>query len=171
MKAVTVVKEFLSSALSGLRALFGMLTLLFAVASLSAGAFAEAPPAKKKAPIFDENRTHKVSVFSFMQSLSGRGASYPVLVTLNVKGPKALTEFCDNQPRVNEAVLGVLSRDRAATDRNAALRSIKAPLRKAVNGVLPGKPVRKVSTRTGRSPAEFGPDLVKTKKACKAIRG
>jgi hypothetical protein len=105
-----------------------------------------------------------------MHSLSGGGSSYPVLVTLNVKGPKALTEFCDNQPKISEAVLGVLSQDRGKANRKSALRSIKIPLKKAVNRVLVGKPVRKVNTRAGRTPAEFGPDLMKTKRACKAIQ-
>ena len=94
-----------------------------------------------------------------------------MLVTLNVRGPKALAQFCDNQPTVNEAVLSVLSRDRGKLGRGAILNSVKAPLRKAINRVLKGKPVRKVDTRAGRTPAEFGPDLMKTRKACKAIQG
>ena len=84
---------------------------------------------------------------------------------MRVKGPKALASFCDNQPKVNEAVLDVLSQDRGKSGKKAALKSIKSPLRKAVNRVL------KVLARTGRTPVEFGPDLMKTKKACKAIQG
>lgn len=136
-----------------------------------AGFAAGAAAAKKTDPIFDENRIHKVSVFSYMQSMSGRGPSRPVLVTFNVKGPQALVEFCDNQPSVNEAVLDVLSRDRGRAGKKAVLKSVKSPLKKAVNKVLTGKPVRKVHTRTGRTPADFGPDLIKTKRACKAVQG
>ena len=154
-----------------MRSLAGSFAGMAMLFGLVAGAHAETTPTKKKDPIFDENRIHKLSVFSYMQSMGGRGPSQPVLVTMRVKGPKALASFCDNQPKVNEAVLDVLSQDRGKSGKKAALKSIKSPLRKAVNRVLKGKPVRKVLARTGRTPVEFGPDLMKTKKACKAIQG
>lgn len=170
MTAVTLPSALLRSFLTTVRLFLRRIPAFIFMIGLTAAGIAEAAGSKKD-PIFDEDRIHKVSVFSFMQSLSRGGKSYPVLVTLNVRGPKNLTTFCDNQPKVNEAVLGVLSQDRGKANKKAVLRAIKMPLRKAVNRVLTGKPVRKVVTRAGRTPAEFGPDLMKTKRACKAIHG
>ena len=137
----------------------------------AASAAAETPPPKKKDAIFDENKIHQVSVFSYMQTMGGRGPSQPVLVTLNVKGPEALAEFCDNQSSVNEAVLQILSRDRGRAGKKAVLKSVKKPLQKAVNRVLAGKPVKKIETRSARTPAEFSREMTHTRKACKAIQG
>lgn len=171
MNMMTRATSFLISVAAGIRAFAGIVVGMTVLCGFAASAAAEAPPPKKKDPIFDENRIHKISVFSYMQSMGGRGPSRPVLVTLKVKGPEALAKFCDNQPSVSEAVLDVLSRDRGKVAKKAALKSVKSPLRRAINKVLKGKPIRKVNARAGRTPAEFGPDLMKTKRACKAIQG
>lgn len=171
MNMMTRATSFLNSVAVGIRAFVGTVVGVVVLCGFVTSVAAEAPPPKKKDPIFDENRIHKISVFSYMQSRGGSGPSRPVLVTLKVKGPEALVKFCDNQPSVSEAVLDVLSRDRGKVAKKAALKSVKSPLRKAINRVLKGKPVRKVDARAGRSPAEFGPDLMKTKRACRAIRG
>jgi hypothetical protein len=132
-------------------------------------AAAGSEPQARKNPMLDENRRHDLSVFSFMSSPRGQT---PVLITLNVKGPKALTSFCEFQPKVDEAVLGVMMQAPSdQRDEKKALAAIQGPLRQAINEVLPGKPVRKVLTRSGRTASEFGPDLLRTKDACKAVDG
>ena len=135
-------------------------------------AAAESAPKARKNPMLDENRRHDLSVFSFMNDLGNRRDQAPVLVTLKVKGPKALTSFCEFLPKVNEAVLSVMMQGPPVRgDEKKILAAIEAPLKKAVNDVLPGHPVRRVVTRSAMSVSEFGPDLLKTKNACKAIDG
>ena len=86
--------------------------------------------------------------------------------------PKALTSFCEFLPKVNEAVLGVMMQGSPVKgDERKALTVLQGTLKQAINDVLPGHPVRRVVARAARSASEFGPDLLKTKNACKAIDG
>jgi hypothetical protein len=135
-------------------------------------AAADSEPKARKNPMLDEDRRHDLSVYSFMNELGDRRGETPVLVTLNVTGPRALTSFCEFQPRVNEAVLGVMMQGAPVRgDEKKMLAAIESPLKLAINDVLPGKPVRKVVTRSARNASEFGPDLLRTEKACKAVGG
>ena len=140
--------------------------------SLAGTAMAADAPTARKNPMLDEGRQHDLSVFSFMNDLGGRRGEVPVLVTLNVTGPKALTSFCEFLPKVNEAVLGVMMQGApVGGDEKKVLTALQGTLRQAINDVLPGHPVRKVATRSARTASEFGPDLLKTKNACKAVDG
>ncbi len=99
------IEEFLSLC----RLLVGLLAMLaiscaVALTLIGSAEASDAPKARPN-PMLEEDRVHDLSVFSFMSSPRGQA---PVLITLNVKGPKALTSFCEFEPKVNEAVLNVM---------------------------------------------------------------
>lgn len=138
---------------------------------LAANAAAEdAKPAKKIDPLLLEDTIHKLSVASFLQSFSRGGRSVPILVTLSIKGPKGLQSFCELRPRISEAVLNVVTDDQViGVNRKNRMSDVRAHLLDAVNEALPDAPVSSIDTKTGRSPSEFGKEMIHTSRTCKKL--
>ena len=131
---------------------------------------AEGEPVKKIDPLLEEDRVHKLSVFSYMQPMRRGGRSVPVLVTLNIKGPKGLETFCEYKPMIFEAVLNVITDDHVSTgNRDALLEDMKVEMLEAVNYSLPGQPISSIDARTGRSASEFGRDVSQTIGICRKL--
>jgi len=129
-------------------------------------------PVKKIDPLLEEDRVHKLSIFSYMQPLERRGRPVPILVTLNIKGPQGLRTFCEYRPKILEAVLTIITDDQVmAGDRKALVKDLNDHMLEAVNYALPGAPVSGIAARAGRSASEFGMDIVHTNKICKKLDG
>ena len=133
-------------------------------------------PVKKIDPLLEENRIHRLSIFSYMPHLtrgrfSNRRKRYvPILITLKITGPKGLHAFCEFRPMINEAVLNVVTDEQIATEqRPADLQDMKDQILEAVNYSLPGAPVSSLDARAGRSPSEFGKDIHQTNVVCKKL--
>ena len=125
---------------------------------------------KKIDPILEEDRVHKLSIFSYMQPPKRRGRSIPILVTLNIIGPKGLRTFCEYRPMIFEAVLNVTTDQQASTgDSGSLLADMEAQILEEVNYSLPGEPISSVDTRSGRSASEFGQDIVQTNGICRKL--
>ena len=113
---------------------------------------------------------HDLSLFSFLQSYGPRGReSYPVLVTLCVKGRDGAEYFCYSQPRLRDAVLGVFSFGRGVRDAKHNLDRYKPKLYRAVSRVVPRKALNGFVLRAGQSAAEFTPDINVTRSVCRAL--
>tara|TARA_R110000787_G_scaffold125280_8_gene236432 strand:- start:189 stop:662 length:474 start_codon:yes stop_codon:yes gene_type:complete len=155
----------------GLIAAAAGLTLCIA----AGGAYAsddEAAAAAKAAAEALENDAHRLSVFSYIQDWRGRNVALPVLVTMQVKGQKALSRFCDNVPLVEDAVLRTLLSGTRLSRRNGArLVSMREPLKMAVAEIFPPEALQGIEMRAGRQPADFASDLQKTTAACGAKKG
>jgi hypothetical protein len=131
---------------------------------------ANSEPVKKIDPLLEEDRVHRLSIFSYMQPLKRGGRSVPIRVTLKIIGPKGLYAFCEYRPRIFEAVLNVITEDRVTTeDRKTILNDMKVQMLDAVNYSLPGAPVSGIDARAGRSASEFGQEIVQTNRICKKL--
>jgi len=152
----------------GLIAAAAGLTLCLAAGGAHAADDEEAAKAKAAA----EAASHRLSVFSYLQDWRGRSVALPVLVTMELKGEKALGQFCDNVPLVEDAVLTTLLSGTRLSRRNGArLVSMQEPLKLAVAGIFPPEALQSVEMRAGRQPADFSSDLKKTSDACAAKKG
>ena len=155
----------------GLIAAVAGLTLCIAASGAYASDDEEAATAKAAAEAA-ESAPHQLSVFSYIQDWRGRNAAQPVLVTMKVKGQKALSRFCDNVPLVEDAVLRtLLSEARQSRQNGVRLVSMQEPLKLAVAEIFPPETLQGVEMRAGRQPAEFSSDLQKTTAACAAKKG
>lgn len=129
-------------------------------------------PVKKIDPLLEEDRVHKLAIFSYMQPLERGGRPVPILVTQNIKGPEGLRTFCEYRPMIFEAVLQVITDDEVSTgDRNAVLADMKIQMLEAVNYSLPGEPISSIDARAGRSASEFGKDIHQTNLVCRKLDG
>jgi hypothetical protein len=164
---LTFFKHFVSSGRDVAVFLFGMMLLGSAAQSVNA---ADSEPVKKIDPLLEEDRVHKLSVFSYMQPLQRGGRAAPVLVTLSIVGPEGLRTFCEYRPMIHEAILNVVTDDQVSTgDRQAVLEDMKVQMLEEVNYSLPGEPISSVDARAGRSASEFGQDIVHTNMICKKL--
>lgn len=147
--------------------LFGILL----VGSSAGGAIASgSEPVKKVDPLLQEDRVHKLSIFSYMQPLERDGRSVPIMVTLNIIGTKGLQTFCEYRPMIFEAVLNIITDEQvSAGDRRAVLADMKGQMLEAVNYSLPDAPVSSIDVRAGRSATEFGRDIVRTNRVCRKL--
>ena len=173
------IKHFVNRSRGIAAFLLGM--MLMGSAAVDAVA-SSSEPVKKIDPLLEEDRIHRLSIFSYMPPLTRgrflkrRKRYIPILITLNITGPKGLHAFCEFRPRINEAVLNVVTDDNGATDelisteqRPADLQDMKDQILKAVNFSLPGAPVSSLDARAGRSPADFGKDMHETNVVCKKL--
>jgi hypothetical protein len=135
-------------------------------------AAAEGEPVKKIDPLLEEDRVHKLSIFSYMQPLQKGGRAVPVLITLNIKGPEGLGTFCEYRPMIFEAALQIITDDHVATsERQTLIRDLEEQILESVNYSLPGTPVSRVNVRAGRSASEFGQDIIQTNLICRKLDG
>jgi hypothetical protein len=131
---------------------------------------ADSEPVKKIPPLLEEDRIHKLAIFSYMRPPRGRGRSIPILVTLNIRGPEGLQTFCEYRPMIFEAVLIVTTEEPVSTgDRKSLLADMKSHILEAVNYSLPGEPISSVEARAGRSTSEFSQDIVQTRGVCRQL--
>jgi hypothetical protein len=92
---------------------------------------------------------HQLSVFSYVYPASGGSGRYstPVMLQLEVKGSDGVNAICNSMPRLKEAVLRVFGTSQMAIQprsRAAELARFATPLRHAINGQIPGQPVKNV---------------------------
>jgi hypothetical protein len=118
----------------------------------------------------EEDKIHILSVYNFLHSSRRLRTPRPVLVTVTVKGKVALEEFCEHRPRILESVLrvygwaepqGGLAKSSSANKRDRLLISI--------SNILPEEAVQDMEVRMASDVKEFGPALLKTRYACKAL--
>ncbi|MBK19797.1 MAG: hypothetical protein CMM52_13265 [Rhodospirillaceae bacterium] len=122
----------------------------------------------------EANRVHALSVFSYVNPVRGRIHSRrrPILITLNVKGIKALSKFCHQKPLIGETILKVIGWGPAPDLSNKKILAEKQrDLREAFDAVLPENSLKTVSLKVGRMASEFGDDLKLTAKACSVGKG
>jgi len=156
-----VLAKHIASFLIGFILIGGAVTNAFA---------ADDEPVKKIDPLLEEDRVHKLSIFSYMQPPKGRGRSIPILVTLNIIGPKGLRTFCEFRPMIFEAVLNVTTDQYTSTgDSRTMLEDMTAQILEEVNYSLPGEPISSVEARTGRSASEFGKNIAQTNGICRKL--
>ncbi len=173
MAAITLDSRRIDRSSGKLRRPAAFLTGLIIIGGAAIDAFAaDAEPAKKIDPLLEEDRVHKLSIFSYMQPLKRGQDSVPVLVTLNIKGPKGLRTFCEFRPRIFEDVLRIVTDDQVVTGgRQAVLEDMKVQMLEAVNHSLPDAPVSSIDAKAGRSASEFGKEIVQTNGICKKLDG
>jgi hypothetical protein len=119
-----------------------------------------------------EREFHEVSLFSYVYPATGAAErqSVAVMLTVGVKGRSGLGGVCNAMPLLREAVLRVFND--AAPDLHrktpqGQLDRLSKPLRRALNGVVPGNPVQTVDARVLMDAGIGGAASFQTDRTCR----